>query len=130
MKQQGDAGVAAFSLLEVMVAFIILALAMGMVLQTINLGARSTAAADEKRQVMALVDELRAEKLVGAASDIEAMESGRKDGFRWELRPIIAPSGPQEFEPTSTGLILLKIFPTSDSSRYYDFLLPSGSTRP
>ncbi len=129
MKQQADAGVEAFSLLEVMVAFIILALAMGVVLQTINLGARSTAAADEKRRVMALVEELRAETLNGGAPDQDT-QTGSKGTFRWELRPASKPPGSSEFESRSVGLMLLRIFPDPDSGRNYDFLLHARASEP
>lgn len=129
MKQQADAGVEAFTLLEVMVAFIVLALAMGVVLQTINLSARSTAAADEKRQVMALVEELRVEKLNGATPGPDT-QTGLKGQVRWELRPASNPPGSQEFESRPVGLMLLRIFPDPSSGRNYDFLLHARANAP
>ncbi|WP_018879395.1 prepilin-type N-terminal cleavage/methylation domain-containing protein [Thioalkalivibrio sp. ALE9] len=80
-RQQG------FSLLEVLVAFVIMALVLGVLFQVFGTGLRTTAAADEYAQAATL-----AQGRLALAADTPPLEAGTRDGhfagtpFRWEQR--------------------------------------------
>jgi type II secretory pathway pseudopilin PulG len=106
-----------------MVAFMILAMAMGIALQTINLGSRSVAVADERRAVLALAETLRAERLndpnlTRAGGALE----GQTDRLKWNIR-IVAKAEPSSVPEGEDDLLILQIFVGSLGTKRYEFLL-------
>jgi Tfp pilus assembly protein PilV len=117
-----NAGSEGFSLLELIVAFFVLALAMGAALQTIGTASRGIAIAREKRAVIQLVEELRATKLPLAISNGRFTDEGLHEGMRWQI--TFAPAAEVSLrERQVQGLATIRIYPAAGGSRYQNFVV-------
>lgn len=121
MTLERNASIEAFTLLEVLIAFVILALAMSLTLQTINMGTRSIFIADEKRAVLALAEELRVERLNDPALERIGTLEGRQGVLRWAMR-LLAGAESVRDPQNSQGLVVLQIYSGAVSAKHYDFL--------
>jgi general secretion pathway protein I len=93
-----------FSLLEVIVAFAIAAVALGVLSQIFGQGARNMALAQDYDSALMLADSLLAEYGAGAGTH-EASFSEQTDQFHWTvtLQPYSAHEGATSLNPASTG---------------------------
>ncbi|WP_206060343.1 type IV pilus modification PilV family protein [Nitrincola alkalilacustris] len=86
-----------FSLLEMLVALVILAFSLGALYQAAGGAARIVRIDQEYAQAVALAESLLADR-TGVKLDAAAMSSGVEDGFHWEvatrLLPVDASSHP------------------------------------
>lgn len=110
-----------FTLLELLVAFLILSTAMAVALQTISIASRSVTVANEKHAVVQLVDELRTEILQSNIAKQKLFDEGQHNGMRWEieLSSVLKPSLPDHF----AGLAIIKIYPVEGARRHHDFIV-------
>ncbi len=88
-----------FTLLEVLVAFLVLSLSLGVIMQILSLSARNTHAAENRQHALILAESKMAELL----AEPELFTGSRRGEFngkyRWE-----ADSGVWEFPDTDSGI--------------------------
>lgn len=84
-----------FTLLEVLVAVTILALAVVALMQLSSQGLRLLHQADDYQQAVMLADRIARVTAVGA----EGVESGQEGHFRWERRAQLVPVPPEALAP-------------------------------
>lgn len=92
MKRRGDAG---FTLLEVLVAMVILSVAVVTFIQLASQGLRLLSRSGEHQEAVMLADRLAR----AAAGSRESVESGREGPFQWERRTRLVPV-PADLTPT------------------------------
>lgn len=100
-----------FSLLEVLVAFVVLALAMGVLMQIFSGGLQNATRASETQQAVLLAQSKLAE--VGAGLPLQAGDNGGEfdDSYRWQvsIRPYQDVSGDAGAPFTPLGVKLLEV---------------------
>jgi len=82
-QQTDDAG---FTLLEVIVAFLILSISMAIASQTLAIAVRSYRLASERQDMLTLMQSLRAEVLPKLSMSDLTQEEGETGVFRWKIR--------------------------------------------
>lgn len=92
-----------FSLLEVLVAFSILGLSLGVLLNIFGRGTRIAALSDEYGQAVVLAESLLAETADGSPLEPGERSGGEESGYRWQIRvtPLLLPD---QAEIESQGL--------------------------
>ncbi|OWV82240.1 hypothetical protein ATY77_03110 [Rhizobium sp. R634] len=118
-----DAG---FTLLEMIVAFLILSISLAIASQTLAIAVQSYRLATEREELLSLVQTLRAETLPQMATSDAMQQEGELGELRWRIRKLAprlmqAESGRVSFAIISAGK-------TNEASRQ-NFLvtLPSGN---
>ncbi|MBY3136115.1 pilus assembly FimT family protein [Rhizobium laguerreae] len=97
-EQTDDAG---FTLLEMIVAFLILSISMAIASQTLAIAVRSYRLASERQDMLTLMQSLRAEALPKLAMSDLAQEEGEAGVFRWKIRLLAQhPAQPEPGQPS------------------------------
>ena len=98
-RSRGQAG---FTLLEVLVAFAILAVAVVSLIELTSQGLRLLKVSGDHQQALDLADRIARETQVGAdATTADTLDSGEEGNFAWERR-VTRLALPQELEPKAT----------------------------
>lgn len=111
-QQTDDAG---FTLLEMIVAFLILSISMAIASQTLAIAVRSYRLANERDAMLSLMQTLRAETLPRLAMSDLAQEEGETGEFRWRIR-ILAPR-PGQSEPVPPSFAIISAGSKNETSR-------------
>ncbi|MBX5230573.1 MULTISPECIES: type II secretion system protein [unclassified Rhizobium] len=93
---QNDAG---FTLLEMIVAFVILSISMAIASQTLAIAVRSYRTATERNEMLELVQTLRAEEIPKLTSASARQKEGKMGLLRWRIRMV----SPRERDATSSS---------------------------
>ncbi|QND46474.1 type II secretion system protein (plasmid) [Rhizobium lusitanum] len=105
-----------FSLIEVLCAFVILSISAAIVLQTVQLAAKSSAMAQEKMKILTAVPKIEL-AITTAEAGNSSSPRGETDGLHWEIEPV-----PFAEEQDDEGMARLRVF-LPDGERHYDFLI-------
>ncbi|WP_246712005.1 type II secretion system protein [Phyllobacterium myrsinacearum] len=114
--ENSDAG---FTLLEMIIAFLVLSISMGVAVQTVSIASRSIALATERNAAARLVDALQAETLPKVLAAGKVSGAGDAEGMRWELSftPTTSANSPELLQ----GIAVIKIYPVRENPRHHDF---------
>ncbi|NTG48084.1 type II secretion system protein [Agrobacterium rhizogenes] len=105
-----------FSLIEVLCAFVILSISAAIVLQTVQLAAKSSAMAEEKMTILTVVPKIEL-AITTAEGGGGSSPRGETDGLHWEIEPV-----PFAEEQDDEGIARLRVF-LPGGERHYDFLI-------
>jgi len=97
-----DAG---FTLLEMIVAFLILSTSMAIASQTLAIAVRSYRLASERQDMLTLMQTLRADALPKLAISDRTQQEGETGVFRWRIR-MLAPH-PDRSEPGQPSFAII-----------------------
>lgn len=102
-----------FTLLEMLIAFLILSVGLAISAETIGIASRSIAISEERSHALLLVESLRVDR--GVFTNLLANEANQ--GWRWSMSPVSTAAGIARKEK----MIILEI--RSPTNRRYTFLL-------
>ena len=111
-QQTDDAG---FTLLEMIVAFLILSISMAIASQTLAIAVRSYRLANERDAMLCLMQVLRAEALPKLAMSGLTQKEGETGEFRWSIR-MLAPH-PVQPEPGQPSFAIISTSKKNEASR-------------
>lgn len=97
-----DAG---FTLLEMIVAFLILSVSMAIASHTLAIAVRSYRLASDRQDMLALVQSLRVDALPKLAVSALTQQEGETEAFRWRIR-MLAPH-PGRSEPGQPSFAII-----------------------
>ncbi|MGO7335787.1 type II secretion system protein [Rhizobium leguminosarum] len=100
--QTDDAG---FTLLEMIVAFLILSISMAIASQTLAIAVRSYRLASDRQDMLTLMQTLRAETLLKLAMSDLTQEEGETGAFRWKIHLLAQHSAQAEPGQPSFAII-------------------------
>ncbi|MGK6317745.1 type IV pilus modification PilV family protein [Neorhizobium sp. DT-125] len=106
-----------FTLLEMLIAFLILSGALAVSAQTIALATKSISIADERRDAARFAEALRAETLSHLLPG-QQMEEGKSGVLHWKARRVSTGSQQANEKPAGFSVIVI----TSSSGREHKFL--------
>lgn len=110
-----------YTLLEMIVAFLVLSISMAVAVQTINIASRSIALASEKAAVIEVLNILKAEKLPVILTAGKSSDAGDTNGMRWEVD--FTPTKSAESSKRKQGLALIRIYPVKGADRHHEFIV-------
>ena len=105
-KCRGRRGSTGFSLLEILVAFTILAISLSIILQIFGGGTRSLRVGDEYRRA-AMVGESVLAQVGHTLAKAPGEQSGESGGFRWRLS--VSPYVDETWPELGEGLLLVQV---------------------
>ncbi|TLX12220.1 prepilin-type N-terminal cleavage/methylation domain-containing protein [Rhizobium sp. MHM7A] len=117
---QNDAG---FTLLEMIIAFVILAISMAIASQTLAIAVRSYRTATERNEMLELVQILRAEEIPKLISASARQKEGEMGLLRWRIR-MVSPRE-QEAASSSDSFAIISVGPKASAFRQ-TFLVKSS----
>lgn len=127
IEPNGEDSIAGFTLLEMIVAFLVLSISMAVAVQTVSIASRSIATANEKSRVVDLVANLKAAELPRMLRANEMSADGADKQLRWTI--AISSLAPQTSDVVS-GLARIKIYPDAKTDRHHEFVVfASGRER-
>ncbi|PDT00062.1 hypothetical protein CO666_32685 [Rhizobium chutanense] len=110
--QTDDAG---FTLLEMIVAFLILSISMAIASQTLAIAVRSYRLASDRQDLLTLMQTLRADTLPKLAVSDRTQQEGEAGVFRWRIR-MLAPH-PGRSEPGQPSFAIISAGKKSETFR-------------
>ena len=114
-----------FTLVDTVVAFMILSISMAVALQVVSIASRSINRSQERDAVVDLVDRLRAEEIPIVLANGQSASQGKFAGMRWEIK--LSPlEGSGHSEPF-VGLATISIYPSASQTRHDDFIVFTSS---
>lgn len=118
---QGEGSADGYTLLEMIIAFLVLSIVMAVAVQTINIASRSIALASEKTAVIEVLNIVKAEKLPVVLAAGKSSDAGDTNGMRWELdfTPVNSP----ENSNRKQGLASIRIYPVKGADRHHEFIV-------
>jgi general secretion pathway protein I len=114
-----------FTLVETVIAFLILSISMAVALQAVNIASQSINRARERDAVVDLVDRLRAEEMPIVLANGQSASRGRFAGMRWEIK--LSPLEGRDRSEPFAGLATISIYPSASQTRHDDFIISTSS---
>ena len=117
-----------FTLVETIVAFLILSISMAVAVQAVNLASQSINQARERDAVADLVDRLRAEEMPIVLANGQSASQGKFAGMRWQIK--LSPLKGRDRSKPFVGLATISIYPSASQTRHDDFIVFASSEGP